>query len=939
MGKSFGLVRTNTGITTNTKIMVASDYSLFLESIESTPELSNSRFKKFIITKDTLYDQVLPVFYTDLSGDSVATDIAFAVRDDNDSTVMYTDFNKQFDNIYWAGCQEVSNTNYNEEFEAFAPLYLDKYSMPTNFIIFRVDGSGVETLEQSNVRSEILNKFKVVTLFDMVNSNLGLFIKNNIINNASFPARALEIDVREDKFSEWSGIDYDIGGYTSKSLFMNDFYETSNPFYYFDKTLTDGYKNNHVVYPNIWNLNFLFNDTPATPTSLREWSINRYYGFYLDSLNAISKLTFCTPEILVSNIQIIADNIIVDLSGNSIDPTVRGWDDTRYYYVEYLGNFYTLTRYYGSDGSFTYKIISALSLIGMQALLNKQILQIDTNNYISYNPSYNTASFSIPNFNQGDCWIININNVYHTIKQDSNGYYLYTDYGFNLSGTTLQYYINSPDPNYLTTLNLSNLTIDNPPLSVVIYQLNFSTIKDFDTQIIETDFSRFEYEQVDDLTQTDETKLYREDFTSNSFPKPVEEFTYKNVKTNVPASSEYVATSEIFSTENEDTKLVELWKKNTNWLKWGYQDSVSAYDYTYRFNNSLLGEDFNRTTNLIHTTPNAVERNLDYFYTLNASTSSYVFQSLHINSYDSNFNIDPTFNFEIDKYFNVGTYSGDYFTYLFGKKDYFNHGATSLNTKKYSYLTVGDNDYPNATVFRGIKFNFYDNKGIVKNGAAIKSISLQPTNDLVDYKFSILLSSFDKNIDNHFTSSVTGFQWEVIPTYTNGDSYATNSTVVWHDILFDSLVYTNSNDPNINPTNSSYWTYSALTSSIFWSPQVSYNQYDIIYNSGDYWSRTGISASNASDMWNPLIIYASGSNVLRNASLYTSNTITDSEPGLDSTWLLATMSSAVNNWNLVNLWDQTRYYNTKMVLFIFPHLQIYKIHQTHHNYNGLKYIL
>ena len=56
MGKSFGLVRTNTGITTNTKIMVASDYSLFIESIESTPELSNSRFKKFIITQTNKFD-------------------------------------------------------------------------------------------------------------------------------------------------------------------------------------------------------------------------------------------------------------------------------------------------------------------------------------------------------------------------------------------------------------------------------------------------------------------------------------------------------------------------------------------------------------------------------------------------------------------------------------------------------------------------------------------------------------------------------------------------------------------------------------------------------------------------------------------------------------------------------------------------------------------
>jgi hypothetical protein len=46
--KSFSIIRTNVGLTTNVKVICDSNYNLYLESIDSEPELSINRLKKFV---------------------------------------------------------------------------------------------------------------------------------------------------------------------------------------------------------------------------------------------------------------------------------------------------------------------------------------------------------------------------------------------------------------------------------------------------------------------------------------------------------------------------------------------------------------------------------------------------------------------------------------------------------------------------------------------------------------------------------------------------------------------------------------------------------------------------------------------------------------------------------------------------------------------------
>ena len=65
-------------------------------------------------------------------------------------------------------------------------------------------------------------------------------------------------------------------------MFFDDILEEEKEIFELEKFIFDGYKTNNVVFPNILNLSFLFDDTPADEDSLRKWSINPYYGFYLD---------------------------------------------------------------------------------------------------------------------------------------------------------------------------------------------------------------------------------------------------------------------------------------------------------------------------------------------------------------------------------------------------------------------------------------------------------------------------------------------------------------------------------------------------------------------------------------------------------------------------------------------------------------------------------
>ena len=945
--KSFAILNTNVGLTTNVKLVVGTTYSLYMDSINSTPELNISKLKKKQFNKSNYWDELLSYFWK-----NIPTTTAFHVKYDNDNNIMFSDFENQYDDLYQSGARDIiDNRDYYENYEYFAPLYIYKNAIPSNFIIFRVDGAGLVDLNKDNFRSEIINKLKCVKNIDLSNKTpFGEWINTNFTNNTSFPSSPLYMDFRNLEFSSWYGINYTGGGYSEIPVMLDSTLINENTYSEFEKLIYDGYKNNNLIFPNILNISFLFDDIPATPSGLRKWSINRYMGFYMDSLQLEGYITPCELIKVKSDVVIDENNILYSLKDNY--PFVDENKSLTYPYIEINGLFYKIikivenqkgsifkikTSHNTFEDKFNeatvvkYKIISNTSLVGLENLINKNSIKIDSTNKLLY---YNGDDYLMDNYDNADVWLIEIGGVYHNLIKKNDAIYINSDYGFTQSISNFSYYVNDPDPSYRTNIDLS-INSDKGPYQFAIYKCVFSDIKDFDTSITDTNFSKFEYEKYDQITDTDETKLYVTDYESNTTPKDFEEYKINGSVVNIPAASEYIASGELFSLNNNDLNL--LWRKNPIRVKWGFQNSISSNDFPYLLNNSFISEDFNRTTNIFDPRPNRHERNLDYFYTINASLPSYTHHTLHVGDYDGDGNINTEFNFELDKYLGIGNYNDDYFTYFFGKKSKFNYNNIIKNTSKWSYFNSGDAITPNITLFRGIKFKIYDVVSVqMTDSSIINNINVKNTNTYDNYKFSILLSQNNYTVNSTTTNlniatvspSTNTLLWKIIDEWKYDKAYNVDDYVLWQDLIFISNTYSQIINPAINPINSGEWDL-YTQSSIFWnptlngsSPTASNNMYygfattsypPLVYNYGDYYFST---TQNGNNFWNPLTSYDYNDVVLFKNKIWISATSSNTTiPSINNYWLIDDTGLYNTIWRVVELWSENKTYATYNTLW------------------------
>lgn len=951
--------------------MVDTNYKLSLDSIDSDVNLSFDKFKKVSFTKDNYYDELIPYFYKDLPAD-----IAFSIKYENDAESMSDDFKNQYDELYNYGARNiVNNKNYTEEYEYFAPLYITKNGLPKKFIIFRVDDSGIGNIRKDNFKIEILKKLKTVKLFDLTKeSMLGEWIDKNFTDNKYFPDSPLDIDFRNLEFCRWNGIDYQNGGYTYKSLFIDDILDEEKEIFELEKFVFDSYKNNKVVFPNIVNFSFLFDDTPSTPEIKRKWSINRYYGFYLEDLEFVTSISPYLPIGLQPDTQIQRGNILYSATSNN--PFVQDWTDKKPFYVEYNGVYYKVEQFTEtvinqlikinnplstiesrtkkdlgfrtSKGSINndvikksvntntkssveefgevivtkYRIISDLDLNGLTASsLNQNFGQIDINNKLIIN---NNINFSIDSFDDQDgnigVWLIEIDGIYHNLVKENNSIKLNTDYSFTFNQNDFSYKNAGKSTKISTVVDFNNL-----PKKFPIYRVKFTDIKDFDTRIIDTEFSKYEYEEYDNITKTDETKMYLEDILNNASPVNLDDFVYKDEIVNIPVSSEYTANYETFKI---DTDLSEIWRKNSVYCRWGFQKSLSANDMPYLLNNSLIFEDFNRTTNFMDPSPKRIERNLDYFYTINSATSSYLHHTLHLESIDNSGNVDVSFRFDLNKYLgqSVGTFSHDYFSYLFSKKSSFLNNKVQRNTTKYSYFNVGDESVPNHTLFRGLRFDLYEVNGISLNSNnQIDKINIKSSNKFDDYKFSVLLSDNDyqplfatnSNQIIGLTFSNNDLSWKVIKEWRMDTDYGPYDIIIYNDMLFTLNGATQSKNSPVskigdnlvssNPITQGfqfYGAYSSTMSTIFWNPTI--NQ-SYIYNSSEYYYKS----SGSVNFWNPTLPYDIGDLVFFKNKYYKSKINNNRYNPLESiAWVGdPVVTGSEFKWKLIEIWNSKKRYN------------------------------
>lgn len=727
--KSFSLLRTNVGLSANVKVVIDSDSRITIDSIDSDPSLSNSNFKKKSVSPVDSIGDIYAAYFR-----SFPKELIFKVKFDKDDDLMFRDFENQIDPIYLSGASNIGNNkDYSEEYEFFSPLWIERNNIPKCFVVFRVDGPGLVDIKGENFKQEILDKLKFVKYYDLKGDNkISQWLKRNYEDNDQFPTSSLWIDFRDSEFSYWSGIDLTTGLYTTKASILNNFLANEQTYFDFQKMVFGMYENSNLIHPNILNLNFLFNDNPSSKNSLRKWTLNRYYGFYFEDIDMMKGISLYQPELLSPDIFIDSNNILSSTSSSS--PFLEEWRIKDFTWIQIKGDFYKVEKKISNQTS-SWQIISSTSFAGLtSSSINNNIWTINTSNNLKIKNTSLPCDIQtleqdvvIENFDSADIWALMIDNNFFRIIQNSEGsYQILSDGGFRLTGNTGEYFTNFPDPNNIVSFELLNP--DSKPKVFGIYRFKFLDIKDFDTDIIDTIYSRYQYELSSSLNlRTDENKFYLTDFKDTSNPKDYEKFNFSNNIGYLPVSSEYTSNDETFKIEQN--KLTELWRKNPVYLKWGFKNSLSTNDYPYLLNNALLSETFNRTVDTFLALPDRISRNLDYFYNLNPDGKSYSFFSLNIQDDNTNY------------YFDLNYYlsnTEDYFEKVFGKT-YSLYPQTLQKTNKWSKFNTGDQRIPNYTLFKGIKFSLSEVDSIVLDSQSINSLNTKNTNYFDDWKFSILL--------------------------------------------------------------------------------------------------------------------------------------------------------------------------------------------------------
>jgi hypothetical protein len=133
---SFGVLRANPRISGNVKITVDSKSDLWLNSIDSNQEMSNSLYKAFRISPDTSYDKDLYKFFNE--GKTPSQFVFGMVGEGDPVQNQIKDVSSSYNFFYSAGVSPLISDRYPEDFSYLAPLWLGN-DIPDYFVIFKVN--------------------------------------------------------------------------------------------------------------------------------------------------------------------------------------------------------------------------------------------------------------------------------------------------------------------------------------------------------------------------------------------------------------------------------------------------------------------------------------------------------------------------------------------------------------------------------------------------------------------------------------------------------------------------------------------------------------------------------------------------------------------------------------------------------------------------------
>ena len=282
---SFQLVRTNPKLTGNVKMTIDLNDNMWFNSIDANEELSKSIYKRFAIDPNISIPGNLFSFFD--SGNT-PSEIVFSLNESFDSTKTSSDFKDQYDfSHYFSGVKYLPSRRYEEKLSYFAPIFL-KQDVPEYFVIFKINDPLNKPIDQikdeypfnkENYLKDLFKKASIIKTFDLrPTTKVGAYLRKHI-EDPNFPKSPLEVYYGEDSLTNWNGILYDAGVFGKRGENLYDFYRSSNPLKFFEEFITLGYERNGVIFPNILNLEFIFDDDTS-----ELYDFNRYIGMYVNAI-------------------------------------------------------------------------------------------------------------------------------------------------------------------------------------------------------------------------------------------------------------------------------------------------------------------------------------------------------------------------------------------------------------------------------------------------------------------------------------------------------------------------------------------------------------------------------------------------------------------------------------------------------------------------------
>lgn len=889
LNKSFFLVRTNPQLTGNVKLVLSSDSKIYLESFNANETLKKDRFKHVRVRDDEFYKETVSQFF-----DGVENNTIFDVRDINDVSETYTDWKYQFDTIYQSGAAFIEDNYYSETYEYLAPLYYSK-NLPSDFIIMRVDGSGSTSQDSnpSNFRNNIIDKWKFVSSFDLTkNSQIGVWLDKNFVSDIGIPKYPLFVRHGDTEPTELSGIDLKHSGWNTITLNLFENFSQNTPIFRSEEFMSELWESNSLLYPHILNLKFLFNDKPATPTSLRNYSLNRYIGFYVDNKDEIGFIspykgydlnvdTIFTIEGLdyteTSTIPYLLDNkFIQELSGRiySFDPIKNGWKEGETYWIEFKQKYYRLERLpnisqniYDTNqiiGDYIYKVISDTILqkditdydysipydllsVDEKKTVNK-VLIIDlgndypegttykdritiTDNIINNSnptlivfkrvykqtkingvdtlqfiliPETSNNVFNIQNYDEADLFLIKILNKNFVIKKIDNNYTLLCDDNVNINTKYIESYINNGnitlDTKYYSKTEIESIPFDGTIPFFNIYRINFTEIKDFDFNRVNTDSTLYEYEKKYEIKHNLEPKFFMKELRNSPIDIKTLKIDYgrrvaitdENNRTylsrylrgqkNILTNSDYTPDDLYYKNIDGSWQLTRTAINGTNWYDYDknnydlkrdyYREENYIWNLTDNNNNVLGNIDFNPDSD-----PASISENLSFGANGYNQVSDKKSELPNIKS------VDP--NQEIDK--NCVPISSEYINSneLFELR---NNNLSPIwnknqNVCKFGYKgSIGTHDYQ-YRLNNSLDMGIYNNQPIMssnKNYPVREQMNLDyfyrfnlVNKENYDF-YSIHLDEISFNVDNMFRTDYDYFSYLFDSTYPTSNGLKMN---------------------------------------------------------------------------------------------------------------------------------------------------------------------